>query len=264
LRADPEPVTPEEVGNLIIEDQKVTDKKVNEVAQKIIALMEQGVTPWTKGWNALGLTPTNAFTKKSYQGSNLLAIWVAMAENGWEDNRFIGFGQAKKLGGFVRKGEKGTMILRPIKHAKDVKQPDGSIKKEGWISFESEYVYNVAQIENVNFPPLVAREPIPISEVETQLLDLYKDHPTIRYEIMDGGKRNAAYYEHIRDEVVLPLREQFETPNALIETLFHELAHSTGHTSRLGKDGKRKELSDNYRQSLSKVVEKKSLLQSYL
>jgi antirestriction protein ArdC len=247
IDADPEPVTPAEVGNLIIEDQKVTDKKVNEVAQKIIALMEKGVTPWTKGWNALGLTPTNAFTKNSYQGSNLLAIWVAMAENNWEDNRFIGFGQAKKLGGFVRKGEKGTAILRPKKFKKNVKQPDGSIKQEAWMRFEVEYIYNIAQVDNINFPPLVAREPIPVSEVETKLLDLYKDHPTIRYEIMDGGKRNAAYYEHIRDEVVLPLREQFETPNALIETLFHELAHSTGHTSRLGKNGKRKELSDNYK-----------------
>ena len=246
IEADPEPLTPEEVGNLIIEDQKVSDKKANEVAQKIIELMEKGITPWTKGWNAYGLVASNAFTKKSYQGSNLLAIWAAMAENNWEDNRFIGAGQAKKLGGYVRKGEKGTMILAPKPFKKDVKQPDGTVKQESWMRFEGRYVFNISQIENVNFPPVVAREPIPILEVENQLLGLYKDHPTIRYELMGGGKRQAAYYTSTLDEVVLPLREQFETPNALIETLFHELAHSTGHVSRLGKDGKRKDLQDNY------------------
>ena len=245
IEVDPEPVTPEEVGNLIIEDQKVADKRANEVAQKIIALMEKGVTPWTKGWSATGLTPTNAFTKKSYQGTNLLRIWVAMAENGWTDNRFIGFGQAKKLGGFVRKGEKGTAILRPVLRGKTVDKPDGTSERVTWRNYEPEYVYNISQIENVNFPPLVPRDPIPVSEVETKLLELYKDHPTIRYEVMDGGKRNAAYYEQTRDEVVLPLREQFDTPNALIETLFHELAHSTGHPSRIG--GKRVTLSDNYK-----------------
>jgi UDP-sulfoquinovose synthase len=40
----------------------------------------------------------------------------------------------------------------------------------------------------------------------------------------------------------LPLREQFGAEQDLFETLVHELAHSTGHTSRVN----RKDLTDNY------------------
>jgi hypothetical protein len=46
----------------------------------------------------------------------------------------------------------------------------------------------------------------------------------------------------VTDTVHLPLREQFGAEQDLFETLVHELAHSTGHTSRVN----RKDLTDNY------------------
>ena len=238
---DPEPVTPEEVGNEVVKARKITDQKTLEVANRLIELIEKGVVPWTKGWSGGGFLPTNGKTNKSYQGTNTLALWAAMHLNDWTDPRFLTFNQGKSLGGFVRKGETGTKILKPNVVTKEVKQPDGSIKKEGYIYFTEVPVFNVSQFEKLNLPPLVKKDPVPVLDIETQILESYKDHPEIIYRPQDG-----AFYRPSEDKIYLPLREQFDSSQTFIETLFHELGHSTGHTSRLGKEGKRKDLQDNY------------------
>jgi antirestriction protein ArdC/superfamily I DNA/RNA helicase/DNA polymerase III epsilon subunit-like protein len=241
VTADPEPVTPEEVGNEVVKARKITDQKTLEVANRLIELMEKGVVPWTKGWSGGGFLPTNGKTNKSYQGTNTLALWAAMHLNNWTDPRFLSFNQGKALGGFVRKGETGTKILKPNLVTKEVKQPDGTTKKEGYIYFTEVPVFNVAQFEKLNLPPLVKKDPVPVSEIEKQILESYADHPEIIYKPQD-----KAYYLPSVDKIYLPLREQFDTSAGFIETLFHELGHSTGHISRLGKEGKRKDLQDNY------------------
>jgi antirestriction protein ArdC/DNA polymerase III epsilon subunit-like protein len=238
---DPEPVTPEEVGNEVVKARKITDQKTLEVANRLIELIEKGVVPWTKGWSGGGFLPTNAKSNKAYQGTNTLALWAAMHLNDWTDPRFLTFNQGKALGGFVRKGETSTKILKPNVVAKDVKQPDGTIKKEGYIYFTEIPVFNVSQFEKLNLPPLVKKDPVPVLEIETQILESYKDHPEIIYRPQDG-----AFYRPSEDKIYLPLREQFDSSQTFIETLFHELGHSTGHKSRLGKEGKRKDLQDNY------------------
>ena len=238
---DPEPVTPEEAGNEVVKARKITDEKTLEVANRLIALIEKGVVPWTKGWSGGGFLPANGKTKKSYQGTNVLALWAAMAENDWTDPRFLTFNQGKDLEGFVRKGEKGTKILKPNVVTKEVKQPDGTLKKQGYVYFTEVTVFNASQFENLTLPPLVKRDPVPVSEIETQILESYKDHPEIIYRPQD-----KAFYRPSEDKIYLPLRNQFDSNSAFIETLFHELGHSTGHISRLGKEGKRKDLQDNY------------------
>ena len=238
---DPEPVTPEEAGNEVVKARKITDEKTLEVANRLIALIEKGVVPWTKGWSGGGFLPSNGKTKNSYQGTNVLALWAAMAENGWTDPRFLSFNQGKALGGFVRKGEKGTKILKPNLVTKEVKQPDGTLKKQGYVYFTEIVTFNVSQFENLTLPPLVKRDPVPVSEIEAQILESYKDHPEIIHKPQD-----RAYYSPLEDKIYLPLREQFDTPAGFVETFLHELGHSTGHISRLGKEGKRKDLQDNY------------------
>jgi antirestriction protein ArdC/DNA polymerase III epsilon subunit-like protein len=241
VNPDPDPVTPEEIGTEVVKARKITDQKTLEVANRLIDLMKQGVVPWTKGWSGGGFLPTNAKSNKAYQGTNTLALWAAMHLNDWTDPRFLTFNQGKALGGYVRKGETGTKILKPNVVTKEVKQPDGSIKKEGYIYFTEISVFNVSQFEKLDLPPLVKKDPVPVLDIETKILESYKDHPEIIYRPQDG-----AFYRPSEDKIYLPLREQFDTSQTFIETLFHELGHSTGHISRLGKEGKRKDLQDNY------------------
>ena len=46
---------------------------------------------------------------------------------------------------------------------------------------------------------------------------------------------DGAYYTPSRDGVVMPARNQFHTPEGYYRVMFHELAHSTGHKSRLNR-----------------------------
>ncbi len=238
--SDPEPVTPEEAGKEVVKARKITDQKTLEVAERLVGLIEKGVVPWTKGWTAGGV-PMNGVSKKPYKGTNTMVLWAAIAENGWKDPRFFTFNQGKELGGSVRKGEKGTTILKPNIVSKDVKQKDGSLKKQTYMYFTNVSVFNAEQFDNLKLPALIKREPVPVTDIETQILESYKDHPEIINQVQD-----SAYYLPSEDKIYLPLREQFKDVKGFIETLFHELAHSTGHISRLGKDGKRKDLQDNY------------------
>jgi len=52
-------------------------------------------------------------------------------------------------------------------------------------------------------------------------------------DIIHGG--NRAYYRPSTDEVGMPKHEQFKTEGDYYLTLFHELAHSTMHVTRLDR-----------------------------
>ena len=81
--------------------------------------------------------------------------------------------------------------------------------------------------------------------VETPAVEEIEDHDPIesaenivaswvgRPEIKHGG--NRAFYSPMLDYVGMPERGQFDSAESYYTTLFHELAHSTGHESRLGR-----------------------------
>jgi antirestriction protein ArdC len=57
------------------------------------------------------------------------------------------------------------------------------------------------------------------------------NRPNIRH-----GFESASYLPRL-DEVRMPAREQFDSPESYYTTAFHELTHSTGHASRLNRKG---------------------------
>ena len=48
---------------------------------------------------------------------------------------------------------------------------------------------------------------------------------------------DGAYYRPAEDRVHMPPQTRFESPEEYYSTLFHELTHSTGHVSRLDREG---------------------------
>jgi antirestriction protein ArdC len=48
---------------------------------------------------------------------------------------------------------------------------------------------------------------------------------------------DRAWYRPSTDSVGMPSRNLFNSPEEFYSTLFHELTHSTGHASRVGRDG---------------------------
>jgi antirestriction protein ArdC/superfamily I DNA/RNA helicase/DNA polymerase III epsilon subunit-like protein len=233
-----ENVNEDEFNESTVKTAEKIDPATEQVANAILEALESGVAPWRKPWTGGGFLPTSVATGKSYEGSNILVLWAAMQKNDWTDNRFLTFKQAEKLGGNIKKGEKSTKIIHWQPAFKDVVKDDGTVEKV-FIYRPPKVIsiFNVEQAENINLPALVKGEPVAVTDAETSILDSYKDRPQVINVAQD-----QAFYSPIEDIIKLPQREQFKDPKDYFETLVHELAHSTGHRSRLD----RTDLLDNY------------------
>jgi len=233
-----ENVTEEQFNESTVKTSEKIDPATEKVANAIIEAIERGTVPWQKPWTGGGFLPTSVATGKTYEGSNILVLWAAMDKNGWTDNRFLTYKQAEKLGGNIRRGEKGTQVIHWQPVFKEVEKPDGT-KEKVFVYRPPKVItlFNAEQADNINLPAIVKGEPIPVTEGETAILEAYKDRPQILFVAQD-----QAFYSPTEDIIKLPQREQFKSDQSFFETIVHELAHSTGHKSRLD----RTELLDNY------------------
>ena len=92
-------------------------KKVNEgrtesfhrdFAEKIIAMLEAGTSPWQQGWHSSrGGMPYNPQSGTRYKGVNCINLFLA----GYDDPRWMTYRQASEAGYQVRRGERGTPII---------------------------------------------------------------------------------------------------------------------------------------------------------
>ncbi|HEX4167504.1 MAG TPA: ArdC family protein [Bryobacteraceae bacterium] len=91
-----------------------------EVTDSIINMLEQGVAPWQKPWQAVGI-PINPTTEKAYRGGNAVHLLATAIQRGYEDPRWMTYKQAAENDWQVKKGEKGTRI-----EFWEVKQPSNA------------------------------------------------------------------------------------------------------------------------------------------
>lgn len=196
-----------------------------EVTDRIIASLEDGIVPWQKPWKGSEQAPRNFNSRRPYNGINalLLGFFSPYSSPYW-----MTFNGAKKAGGNVRKGEKGTKVVlwRKIPVA-DTSAKDG---KKFILIIRDFTVFNIEQTEGIEIPPTgdeqIEFDPIAIAD---EVIDGWSDAPTL---IHRGGR---AAYSPALDEVYMPKPEQFVSAEEYYKTLFHEFVHATGHSSRLGR-----------------------------
>ncbi|TGE06467.1 ArdC family protein [Hymenobacter fodinae] len=192
------------------------------ISNRIILALESGVAPWKQSWNAAHDAPRNYRSKHVYQGIN--ALLLAMLQH--EQPYYLTYNQARELGGQVRKGEKGM----PVVFFKVSKKEDAQGKEKKVAILQYSTVFNIAQIDGVDWklPEPVQREHTPQQAAE-QIVAGYAGGPRICY----AG--SEPHYRTSTDTVTVPEPANFHTPEDFYTTLFHELAHSTGHTKRLDR-----------------------------
>jgi antirestriction protein ArdC len=198
---------------------------------RIIELLAQGTVPWRKTWNATSNQPKNLISKKDYRGVNVFLL----ACMPYSSPYWLTFKQAQDKGGFVRKGEKSTpVVFWKWLDRNDANVEDGeAITGNGKIPMLRYYsVFNLEQVEGIEPPPAteVIHSFTPIERAE-QIIDGMPYRPEIKH----GG--NSASYSPKWDRVKMPDPTAFESPEEYYSTLLHELTHSTGHASRVGRKG---------------------------
>lgn len=200
------------------------------VTNRVLASLEKGIIPWQKPWKAEpgSVFPKNFYTGNLYRGINILLLWPGeFAVNSW-----ISYRQALKMGGNVRKGEKGTPIVfcKPIEREQSEAEETG--REHYYIRYST--VFNIEQCEGLPVPePAAPRPPVePITRCE-QLVEDWKSRPGLN---LDNPLESRAYYRPLTDVVHMPMRDRFVNAEHYYVTLFHELTHSTGHSSRLNRE----------------------------
>jgi antirestriction protein ArdC len=220
----------------------------HEVAETLIAAMEQGNAPWQRPWSAQStqsLRPINAISSNGYRGVNRILLSLS----GRSSNLWMTYQQAASKGWQVRKGEKGTMIVKLVEFERgerggeaeasghggrgepgDKGERDGDRKS---FALRRYFVFNAEQIDGM---PEVEREPESVQEFEPAeraeaVVQALKEKTGLI--VVHGGDK--ACYVPALDEVRLPPKKAFKTRYDLWATAMHECAHSTLHEKRLNR-----------------------------
>jgi antirestriction protein ArdC len=196
------------------------------VTEKIIKQLESGVTPWRKPWACQ--SPANLITQKEYRGLNVFTL----ASQGFPSRFWLTFNQATKLGGRIRKGEKSSpVIFWNVGEDRETITPDGTKKILRPFLLRYYSVFNLAQTEGIDLPASVLQETRTNNPIETceQIVANMLNPPAFE-------QSDKAWYSPDSDAVGMPARGLFYSPEGYYSTLFHELAHSTGHAKRLHRD----------------------------
>ncbi len=200
-----------------------------EITDKMIESLEAGTRPWTRSWDVTdqagqaGLPPLRV-TGEAYRGINVLILMM----QGRGQQTWMTYRQASELGGQVRQGEKSTTItfFKILKKAQD----DGTEKKIPLLRAYA--VFNVEQIDSLPDRFYQTHEPVePRTNDRDDEIDAWVD--ATGAQIGNGGGR--AYYAPGPDTITMPSFDQFHSGDAYYATVLHELAHWTGHRSRLDR-----------------------------
>lgn len=199
------------------------DKAAQQAVDAIIKQLEAGSIPWRKPWKS-GL-PTNVVTQRPYRGMNV--IFLAM--QGYASKYWLTYKQAASLGGYVMKGEKGTLITKYGVFTPKDKETGEEGRRRGY--FTSAVVFNIAQCnpELGTALGLTNQEPVASLPEAEKVWENYTKRPKLE-------QSSNAWYSPARDLIGMPSKDSFTSAEEFYCTLFHEMAHSTGHKDRLNRD----------------------------
>ncbi len=209
----------------------------SRITNRIIADLEQGVRPWMKPWNAEHaagrITRPLRHNGIPYKGINVVMLWSASVAKGYACPLWLTFKQAIELGGHVRKGEAGELVVYANRITRTETDEKGE-ETEREIPFLKGYtVFNAEQCDDLPAHYTAKVEPptlTPLQRIEAADRFFAATGADIRH----GGTR--AYYAEGPDYVQMPPFETFRDAESYAATLAHELTHWTKHDKRLARD----------------------------
>lgn len=194
-------------------------KKVYEmVTDVIIEKLKEGTIPWRKPF--VNGVAVNWKTQKEYRGINIMLL---------EPGEYATFKQIKEAGGKVKKGEKSSIVV--FWKMLDI-EDEKTGEKERVPLLRYYRVFKIGE-QTEGIEPKRKQQYYKHNEIEKakEIIENYIGKPTI------GHKNNGAYYQPFHDHVNVPPKSSFPKLHDFYNVLFHELIHSTGHASRLNREG---------------------------
>ena len=206
------------------------------VTDRVMAALEMEEVPWQRPWCIVNGGAYNRVSGKHYSLINQMLLS--------HSGEYATFKQWTELGGKVRKGEKGEMVVffkwpdqKEDSQTEDNKEETQEDRSRRPV-LRYYKVFHISQVDGVE-PlerqiPVYSSDPIAIGE---EVFWNYIRREGIRVELEPS---NEAYYSPSRDLIHLPELRQYKDPAAFYSTAFHEAAHSTGIEARLARAGLKK------------------------
>lgn len=247
------------------------DAALQRFAEMLIKRMEEMQKDWHKGWigggSMFGL-PQN-ISGRTYEGSNAFLLFLHTAENGYKAPVYMTYGQLYKEGAHVLKGEKAVPVFKWGFSIKD--KAGNKVTEEEFDNMTDDEKKECKRRPFLKIYPEFNIDQTNMSEVNKEKYDAVvsqfrkTDVPTITdgmyvnkaidrmmekqewvCKIQYDKEEKGAYYSPAKDIVVLPTKAQFrihpDDPEECFKdgqeyygTALHEMAHSTGHPSRLDR-----------------------------
>lgn len=205
------------------------------LTNRILALMEDAGA-WQHFLAQMPKTgaPVNASTGRAYSGINALVLWDEAIQKGYASSGWLTFNQAKKAGGSVRKGEKGTQVLlwKPVeKRDENGDRADYLLAKQFTV-FNTDQCKDLPEAWNADtsvVDPWTGNEANAIADAFIAAQGATREHHATR-----------AFYRRDTDTVHTPNLEAFASSTGYYGTVLHEMVHWTSHADRCDRTlGKR-------------------------
>ena len=220
------------------------NKLREEMAAAFVSALEEEKIPWIKSWSVRGI-PVNAINGNEYRGVNRMWLAYLAHENGYKDNRWCTFNQAKEKGYMIKKGAHGakiefwswydTLTKKKLSYS-EFNETVAAIKDTGekWDDrikpISSIYVvFNAEQIEGIPEP-----EELKLPE-KGELLD-GRNRIIDKMELSFREDGDRAFYRPSDDSLHMPPYKNFKSEYAYMATFLHEAGHATGAEHRLNRN----------------------------
>lgn len=235
----------------------------NDMAlQKFADLMVKKLTEVNADWNKPWFTTTGHGLPQNidgriYNGINSFMLFLLQEEHNYNTPVYMTFAQAKKQDIYINKGEKSFPVLFWNFLVKDDNGNKISMDEYKALSKEEQKEYTVIpytkpymvfNVDQTNFAEIYPdrwkklQDKFNIPELKDEKgllscpeLDHMLKHETWLCPIV-SALSDRAFYRPSEDKIYLPLKSQFFTGEGFYSTLLHEMSHSTGIDSRLGRE----------------------------
>ncbi len=222
---------------------QIIDDIKKELADKFVNSIEQDKMAWSKEWSK-GFVPTNAISNNSYRGMNRLILMFISKDQKWEGYRFATYKQIQnKKGWYLKKGSKGVKIALPPM-CRYYENPENLEKYQTVSLIEKQRLIKEGKAKSNQFGKTYSLYSTVFTEdmiegIEKDL-NVHEHSNDEKFQVLKTYMKNAGidlyqskinsdcYFNVQEKQIVLPPDSHFESKEALLATLAHEIAHSTG------------------------------------
>lgn len=241
-------------------DDQANDKALQKFADLMIKKLTEVDADWKKPWfTTTGHGLPQNIDGRVYNGINSFMLFLLQEERHFQTPVYMTFPQAKKQDVYINKGEKSFPVLFWNFLVKNDSGNKISMDEYKALSKEEQKEYSVIpytkpyqvfNVDQTNFAEVyperwkALQDKFNCPELKDEQgllscpeLDYMLKHKTWLCPIVSTHS-DRAFYRPSEDMIYLPLKSQFYTGDGFYSTLLHEMTHSTGIESRLGREVK--------------------------